>query len=154
MQTSLTINRVSVTVHAARAVPIQRSQQAEQLAQLACLMCEIAERLDEMDEVKRGAGFDIINRLSAIGRLSPVAQRITIKLLHNSPEPLRSYMDQASQRGITKQCVHHEFHHEVDKIRRLFPELANQLESIRSAVMSHEDPSSNADSLRSSVDGV
>lgn len=153
MQPSLTINRMAVAMHFARAGRDHVTAEDQQLSNLSALMCEIAERLDEMDEVKRGSAFDIINRLANLGRLSPVAQRITIQLLHNSPTPLQSFMDQAEERGITKQCVHHEFHHEIAKIRRVFPELAAQLEAMRAVVTAHEDPSSNADSIRSCVDG-
>lgn len=149
MTSSLTVNRAPIALHASRAPAIPRQPWAE----LATLTSEVAERLDEMDEVKRSAAFDLIARLASLGNLSPIAQRITIRLLHGNPEPLQSFYEQAKQRGITKQCVHHELHNEIAKIRRVFPELAHQLEVMRAAVVAHEDPMSTADSLRASVEG-
>lgn len=115
------------------------------------LVAEIAERLEELEEVRKGFGADLIGHLAAIARRSRRSFEITVQLLHrNYDDVLASYQDQADARGITKQQVHWEFMHELEKIRDTYPEVYAVVMSTRAQALRHEDPQSKADALHSS----
>lgn len=150
---TLTINRTVITLPVRPGDEDPAAQRLAATRQLAALASEITERLDEMDELKLGSARDFVRRLAEVGRISDVAFRLAVQMMHGSPAPLQSFAEQADRRGITKQGVHHEMHHAIAKIRNVFPELATEMESMRAAACAHEDPTSNADSIRSSMEG-
>lgn len=147
---TLTINRVAFvapTVYAA-AVTFRAAHQ------LAPLAAEICERLDEMEEVKDCSAADFVRRLAVVAEHSPRAFKIVVQLLSGNDQPLRSFADQAEHRGgCTKQKIHLEWEAACARIRRVFPELSEQLVAMRTSALAHEDPMSREDALRAADEG-
>lgn len=116
--------------------------------ELASIAAEIAARLEEMEGLKLMAGGALISRLAACRAISPVVFRLTIQLLSGNTEPLQSYAQRASKRGVSKQTVFLETKNEMKKVSHLFPDLVQALEAELRTALAHEDPTSNADALR------
>ena len=117
-------------------------------AELAAIAAEIAARLDEMESIKLMSGGALVSKFAACRSISPVAFRMTLQLLSGNVLPLLSYADLAAARGVSKQTVYLETKNELERVRHIFPQLVLALEVMRRNALSHEDPTSNADSLR------
>jgi hypothetical protein len=139
----LTIYQEPVTLPD-RGEPVEISVDRE----LASIAAEIAARLEEMEGLKLMSGGALVSKLSACRTISPVVFRLTIQLLSGNTEPLQSYAQRALKRGVSKQTVFLETKNEMKKVAHVFPDLIYALEQELRTALAHEDPTSNADSIR------
>ena len=143
----------AVTLHR-QAVTLPESSEHTPRDEYAAIVAEIAERLCELDELKRDSHADLMQQLGDIARTSRRGFRITVQLLHGaSEELLSSYQDQADARGVTKQDVHWEFTHEINRFARWYPELFACSRGVRAQAMAHEDPRSRYEVAAANHDG-
>ena len=118
---------------------------------LAKIGAEICERLDEMEELRHASSITFIQRLSRLSILSPYGYRLTVQLFHENNHLLDSFSAQAKPRAVTKQAIHKELVTELETIKRVFPELADQIRTQRDKVNHHEDPVSSSESIACAV---
>jgi len=139
----LTINQQPVT-------PSDYGEHGERSTEskLAALASEIAERLEEMEQIKLMSAGQLCTKLASVRSVSPVVFRMTIQLLHGNTDALESYAHRAASRGVSKQTVFLECKNELAKVRHLFPMLVAHVEQMQAQALMHEDPMSNADSIR------
>jgi hypothetical protein len=98
----------------------------------AQLSCEIMERLVEMHEIKIGRAADFCRRLGTLSDMSPTMFLITLRLGSGNVDAVRrSFSEMAEHRGLTRQALHFEWSQEVDKVRMVFPELAQLMADYR-----------------------
>jgi hypothetical protein len=116
--------------------------------ELASIAAEIAARLEEMEGLKLMSGGALVSKLAACRSISPVVFRLTIQLLSGNTEPLQSYAQRATKRGVSKQTVFLETKNELRKVSHIFPDLTNALEAELRSALNHEDPTPNADAIR------
>ena len=98
----------------------------------AQLSSEIMERLVEMHEIKIGRAADLCRRLGTLADMSPTMFLITLRLGSGNVDAVRrSFSEMAEHRGLTRQALHFEWSQEVDKVRVVFPELAQLMADYR-----------------------
>jgi hypothetical protein len=119
------------------------------------IVAEIAERLDELESMRCYHAVDLINRLYAVGQISPRLLRVVIALMHGRTEAVAdSYHVQGDKRGLTKQAVHVEYQTHLKALGAHFPELCRAIDAIRASALAHEDAISQADAIRASRDAL
>lgn len=92
---------------------------------------EIAARLEEMEEQKTMSSLDFVRGLVRLGEESPVAYRMAVQFMHGCSDRYLSYAHQAALKGVSKQAIHKEFRVNIERIRRVFPAVASQIEAMR-----------------------
>lgn len=136
---------INCTTVAPRTTPYNTGDSVE----LARIASEIAERIDEMNSLRINAGTDLVTRLAGIARIDVGAFGLIVAVLHGQVETLiDSYAAQGSRTGREKQTMHYRLAREIDTLREVFPEAAVMLARIRDSVKHHEDPKSQADTVR------
>ena len=129
---------------------------------MAALVAEACERFDEMEELKLSSSAHFMGRMYRLFCISPFAYRITVAAFHGntyyrptvfSPSvPLHcSFSEQARSKAVTKQKAHKELGEAFDHIEHVFPELREQLCTLRQEVNHHEDPMSRGEAIGQSV---
>ena len=105
----------------------------------ACIVAEIAERLSELEEKRCAGAQDLVKRLAAIATTSPMMFRQVIALLHGDTlQVVASFAVKASRTGkITKQAAHCRWHTEIEKVRKIYPDIATILQQLRDAADNH-----------------
>ena len=119
------------------------------------IIAEIAERLDELEAMRCYHAIDLINRLYAVGQISPRLLRAVIALMHGRTEVIAdSYHVQGDKRGLTKQAIHCEYRQHMEALAKHFPELCRAIDAIREFALAHEDAMSQADAIREARDAL
>ena len=100
----------------------------------AQLSSEIMERLVEMHEMRHTSAADLCRRLGTLADLSPSMFVTTMRLGAGDVHAVRqSFAEMAQATGRTRQALHYEWSHEVEKVRLVFPELAELMAEYRQA---------------------
>ena len=100
----------------------------------ARLSAEIMERLVELHELKMTSAADLCRRLGTLADLSPTMFLVTLRLGSGDVSAVRqSFEEMAKNRGLTRQCLHWEWQHEIEKVRIVFPALAELMTDYRQA---------------------
>lgn len=134
--------------------PVQRSSQ-ESATLAAKITGEILERLQELEELKFGSGHDLTRRLATLAELSSTAFRTVIRFgAGDTAWILRSFQQQAEQRGRTRQALHWEYRQDLRAIRVVFPEVARVIEECRDSLHNREGATSAEDALRDADDAA
>jgi len=133
-----TINRIPV----ARAVYDGASDAAK-------VQSEIFERLLELNEFKFDSAADLCRRLATLADLSPVSFKLVLKLGSGDTSAImQSFEDMSVERGRTRQSLHWEFNKEIDKIKFVFPKIAELLLEYRQSIDNKEHAKAKADILK------
>lgn len=133
-----TINRIPV----ARSVYDAASEPAK-------IQSEIFVRLLELNEAKFDSGADLCRRLATLADLSPVAFKLVLKLgSGDTASIMQSFEDMAIERGRTRQSLHWEFNKEIDRIKFVFPKIAELLLEYRQSIDHKEHAKAKADILK------
>lgn len=130
--------------------PIQAPDRGEHSArsvesELAAIAAEIAERVEEMELLKLTSGGKFLARLASVRSISQVAFRITTQLLSGGDHTvLMSYAVQAEKRGVSRQTVFLEFHSSIERVRGIFPQLADAFDAAHAFALASEQPTTTA----------
>lgn len=128
--------------------PVQRSTQ-ENATTAAKITGEIFERLQELEEIKFGSGHDLTRRLATLAELSSTAFRTVIRFgAGDTGWILRSFQEQAANRGRTRQALHWEYKQDLKAISMVFPEVARVIDECRQSLQHKEGAMSSDDALR------
>lgn len=100
----------------------------------ARLSAEIMERLVELHELRMTSAADLCRRLGTLADLSPTMFLVTLRLGSGDVSAVRqSFGEMAAQTGRTRQALHYEWSHEVERVRLVFPALAELMTDLRQA---------------------
>ncbi len=105
------------------------------------LSAEIMERLVELHELRMTSAADLCRRLGTLADLSPTMFLVTLRLGSGDVSAVRqSFGEMAKNRGMTRQFFHWEWQQEIEKVRIVFPELAQLMTDYRQATDEAERP--------------
>jgi hypothetical protein len=105
------------------------------------LSAEIMERLVELHELRMTSAADLCRRLGTLADLSPTMFLVTLRLGSGDVSAVRqSFGEMAKNRGKTRQFFHWEWQQEIEKVRIVFPELAQLMTDYRQATDEAERP--------------
>ena len=105
------------------------------------LSAEIMERLVEMHELKLTSAADLCRRLGTLADLSPTMFLVTLRLGSGDLSAVRqSFGEMAAKTGRTRQALHYEWAHEIERVRLVFPALAQLMTDYRQATDEAERP--------------
>jgi hypothetical protein len=105
------------------------------------LSAEIMERLVELHELRLTSAADLCRRLGTLADLSPTMFLVTLRLGSGDVSAVRqSFGEMAKNRGKTRQFFHWEWQQEIEKVRIVFPELAQLMTDYRQATDEAERP--------------
>jgi hypothetical protein len=105
------------------------------------LSSEIMERLVELHELRMTSAADLCRRLGTLADLSPTMFLVTLRLGSGDVSAVRqSFGEMAKNRGKTRQFFHWEWQQEIEKVRIVFPELAQLMTDYRQATDEVERP--------------
>ena len=100
----------------------------------ARLSAEIMERLVELHELKMTSAADLCRRLGTLADLSPTMFLVTLRLGSGDVSAVRqSFGEMAAKTGRTRQALHYEWAHEIERVRLVFPALAQLMTDYRQA---------------------
>ena len=100
----------------------------------ARLSSEIMERLVELHELRMTSAADLCRRLGTLADLSPTMFLVTLKLGSGDVSAVRqSFGEMAATTGRTRQALHYEWTHEIERVRNVFPALAQLMTDYRQA---------------------
>ena len=100
----------------------------------ARLSAEIMERLVELHELKMTSAADLCRRLGTLADLSPTMFLVTLRLGSGDVSAVRqSFGEMAAKTGRTRQALHYEWAHEIERVRLVFPALAQLMVDYRQA---------------------
>ena len=98
------------------------------------LSAEIMERLVELHELKMTSAADLCRRLGTLADLSPTMFLVTLRLGSGDVSAVRqSFGEMAAKTGRTRQALHYEWAHEIERVRLVFPALAQLMTDYRQA---------------------
>ena len=98
------------------------------------LSSEIMERLVELHELKITSAADLCRRLGTLADLSPTMFLVTLRLGSGDVSAVRqSFGEMAAKTGRTRQALHYEWAHEIERVRLVFPALAQLMVDYRQA---------------------
>ena len=98
------------------------------------LSAEIMERLVELHELKMTSAADLCRRLGTLADLSPTMFLVTLRLGSGDVSAVRqSFGEMAAKTGRTRQALHYEWAHEIERVRLVFPALAQLMTDCRQA---------------------
>jgi hypothetical protein len=98
------------------------------------LSAEIMERLVELHELKLTSAADLCRRLGTLADLSPMMFLVTLRLGSGDVSAVRqSFGEMAAKTGRTRQALHYEWAHEIERVRLVFPALAQLMVDYRQA---------------------
>jgi hypothetical protein len=99
------------------------------------------ERLVELHELRMTSAADLCRRLGTLADLSPTMFLVTLRLGSGDVSAVRqSFGEMAKNRGMTRQFFHWEWQQEIEKVRIVFPELAQLMTDYRQATDEAERP--------------
>jgi hypothetical protein len=105
------------------------------------LSAEIMERLVELHELRMTSAADLCRRLGTLADLSPTMFLVTLRLGSGDVSAVRqSFGEMAKNRGKTRQFFHWEWQQEIEKVRIVFPELAQLMTDYRQATDEADKP--------------
>ncbi len=105
------------------------------------LSAEIMERLVELHELRMTSAADLCRRLGTLADLSPTMFLVTLRLGSGDVSAVRqSFGEMAKNRGKTRQFFHWEWQQEIEKVRIVFPELAQLMTDYRQATDEADRP--------------
>ena len=100
----------------------------------ARLSAEIMERLVELHELRMTSAADLCRRLGTLADLSPTMFLVTLRLGSGDVSAVRqSFGEMAAKTGRTRQALHYEWAHEIERVRLVFPALAQLMTDYRQA---------------------
>ena len=100
----------------------------------ARLSAEIMERLVELHELRITSAADLCRRLGTLADLSPTMVLVTLRLGSGDVSAVRqSFGEMAAKTGRTRQALHYEWAHEIERVRLVFPALAQLMTDYRQA---------------------
>lgn len=100
----------------------------------ARLSAEIMERLVELHELRMTSAADLCRRLGTLADLSPTMFLVTLRLGSGDVSAVRqSFGEMAAKTGRTRQALHYEWAHEIERVRLVFPQLAELMTDYRQA---------------------
>ena len=100
----------------------------------ARLSAEIMERLVELHELRMTSAADLCRRLGTLADLSPTMFLVTLRLGSGDVSAVRqSFGEMAAKTGRTRQALHYEWAHEIERVRLVFPALAQLMVDYRQA---------------------
>ena len=100
----------------------------------ARLSAEIMERLVELHELRITSAADLCRRLGTLADLSPTMFLVTLRLGSGDVSAVRqSFGEMAAKTGRTRQALHYEWAHEIERVRLVFPALAQLMTDYRLA---------------------
>jgi hypothetical protein len=98
------------------------------------LSSEIMERLVELHELRMTSAADLCRRLGTLADLSPTMFLVTLRLGSGDVSAVRqSFGEMAAKTGRTRQALHYEWTHEIERVRIVFPALAQLMTDYRQA---------------------
>ena len=98
------------------------------------LSAEIMERLVELHELRMTSAADLCRRLGTLADLSPTMFLVTLRLGSGDVSAVRqSFGEMAAKTGRTRQALHYEWAHEIERVRLVFPALAQLMTDYRQA---------------------
>ena len=98
------------------------------------LSAEIMERLVELHELRMTSAADLCRRLGTLADLSPTMFLVTLRLGSGDVSAVRqSFGEMAAKTGRTRQALHYEWAHEIERVRLVFPALAELMTDYRQA---------------------
>jgi xanthine dehydrogenase iron-sulfur cluster and FAD-binding subunit A len=98
----------------------------------ARISAEIMERLIELHELRKTSAADLCRRLGTLADLSPTMFLITLRLGSGDVSAVRqSFGEMAATTGRTRQALHYEWRHEIQRVRLVFPALADLMDEYR-----------------------
>lgn len=98
------------------------------------LSSEIMERLVELHELRMTSAADLCRRLGTLADLSPTMFLVTLRLGSGDVSAVRqSFGEMAAKTGRTRQALHYEWTHEIERVRIVFPALAQLMSDYRQA---------------------
>ena len=107
----------------------------------ARLSAEIMERLVELHELKMTSAADLCRRLGTLADLSPTMFLVTLRLGSGDVSAVRqSFGEMAAKTGRTRQALHYEWAHEIERVRLVFPALAQLMTDYRQATDEADRP--------------
>jgi len=105
------------------------------------LSAEIMERLVELHELRMTSAADLCRRLGTLADLSPTMFIVTLRLGSGDVSAVRqSFGEMAAKTGRTRQALHYEWAHEIERVRLVFPALAQLMTDYRQATDEGERP--------------
>jgi hypothetical protein len=105
------------------------------------LSAEIMERLVELHELRMTSAADLCRRLGTLADLSPTMFLVTLRLGSGDVSAVRqSFGEMAAKTGRTRQALHYEWAHEIERVRLVFPALAQLMTDYRQATDEAERP--------------
>ncbi len=105
------------------------------------LSAEIMERLVELHELKLTSAADLCRRLGTLADLSPTMFLVALRLGSGDVSAVRqSFGEMAAKTGRTRQALHYEWAHEIERVRLVFPALAQLMTDYRQATDEAERP--------------
>jgi len=105
------------------------------------LSAEIMERLVELHELRMTSAADLCRRLGTLADLSPTMFIVTLRLGSGDVSAVRqSFGEMAAKTGRTRQALHYEWAHEIERVRLVFPALAQLMIDYRQATDEAERP--------------
>ena len=95
---------------------------------------EIMARLIELHELRMTSAADLCRRLGTLADLSPTMFLVTLRLGSGDVSAVRqSFGEMAAKTGRTRQALHYEWAHEIERVRLVFPALAQLMTDYRQA---------------------
>jgi xanthine dehydrogenase iron-sulfur cluster and FAD-binding subunit A len=100
----------------------------------ARISAEIMERLIELHELRKTSAADLCRRLGTLADLSPTMFLVTLRLGSGDVAAVRqSFGEMAATTGRTRQALHYEWRNEIQRVRLVFPALADLMDEYRQA---------------------
>jgi hypothetical protein len=99
------------------------------------------ERLVELHELRMTSAADLCRRLGTLADLSPTMFLVTLRLGSGDVSAVRqSFGEMAAKTGRTRQALHYEWANEIERVRLVFPALAQLMTDYRQATDEAERP--------------